>query len=193
MRRIRSLVSVSGLLLLGAIIGCGGDDETEVPPTPEPVVEAEKAPESLVRVADAPGATGERADDWAAIHAVVDEVITRLSYGDKSGLWENEFGYLHAQEGFDDYIKRGEVTWANVDGLEYVEINDILFFGRDSALVETEFHFANLQGTDEGQPMPLMAYYREGRWIRPYVATITHQLEYDALMKQADDDTGDDW
>lgn len=177
-------------MLLGAIVGCGGGDETEVPP--EPVVTAEAAPGSIVRVADVPGATGERADDWAAIHAVVDEVLTRLSYGDKSGLWENEFGYLHAQEDFDDYSKRGEVLWANVDGLEYVEIKDILFFGQDSALVETAFHFS---ATEEagGQPMPLMAYYREGRWIRPYITTITLQLEYDALMKQADDDAGDDW
>lgn len=180
-------------MLLGALAGCGGGDETEVPPQSEPVITAEETPESMVRMADVPGTAEERAEDRAAILAVVDEVITRLSYGDKSGLWENEFGYLHAQENFDDYLKRGEVTWANVDGLEYVELTDILFFGQDSALVETVFHFANAEGTDEGQPMPLVAYYREGRWIRPYIATISHQLEYDALMKQADDDAGDDW
>lgn len=176
-----------------SITGCGGGDETEVPPAPEPVVTTEEAPASMVRMADVSGATGERADDRAAIHAVVDEVITRLSYGDKSGLWENEFGYLRAQESFDDYVKRGEVTWANVDGLEYVEILDIQFFGQDSALVETEFHFAKSEGIDKGQPMPLMAYYREGRWIRPYITTIALQLEYDAKVKQADDDAGDDW
>lgn len=180
-------------MLLGALAGCGGGDETEVQPVSEPVVATEEEPTSMVRMADVPGATEERADDRAAILAVVDEVITRLSYGDKSGLWENEFGYLHAQENFDDYLKRGEVTWANVDGLEYVEITDILFFGQDSALVETEFHFASPDGIDEGQPMPLVAYYREGRWIRPYVATIALQLEYDAKIKQADDDAGDDW
>jgi hypothetical protein len=184
---------VGGFMLLGGIVGCGGGNETEIPPVSETVVTAEETPASIVRMADVPGVTGERADDRAAILAVVDEVITRLSYGDKSGLWENEFGYLHAQEKFDDYLKRGEVQWANVDGLEYVEIMDILFFGQDSALVETEFHFANPEGTDKGQPMPLMAYYHEGRWIRPYVATISHQLEYDVLMKQADDDAGDDW
>ena len=179
-------------MLLGGITGCGGGDETEVPPVPEPVVTAEKAPVLMVRVADVPGATGERVDDWVAIHAVVDEVITRLSYGDKSGLWENEFGYLHAKESFDDYVKRGEVTWAKVDSLEYVEILDILFFGRDSALVETAFYFNNIDEKD-GQPMSLMAYYREGRWIRPYITTIALQLEYDAKIKQADDDAGDDW
>lgn len=184
---------VGGLLLLSGMVGCGGGDDTEVPPASEQVVATEEPAGSIVRVPDAPGATGERAADWAAIHAVVDEVLTRLSYSDKSGLWENEFGYLRAQETFQDYIKRGEVTWANVDGLKFVEIKDMLFFGQDSALVETEFHFENPQGIVEGQPMPLMAYYREGRWIRPYVSTISHQVEYDALMNQADDDTGDDW
>ena len=179
-------------MFLGGIVGCGGGDETEVPPVSEPVSVMEKAPHSMVRMADILGATEERADDIAAIHAVVDEVITRLSYGDKSGLWENEFGYLHAQENYDFYLKRGEVIWANVDSLEYVEILSIHFFGQDSAMVETAFHFSYSEEGD-GEPMPLMAYYREGRWIRPYVSTLSHQLEYDALMKQADDDTGDDW
>lgn len=193
MRRIRFGVLLGGMILLSTVAGCGGGEEAEVTPAPKPVVTTEEAPASLVRMADVPGVTGERADDWAAIHAVVDEVITRLSYGDKSGLWENEFEYLHAQENFDDYLKRGEVGWANTTGLNYVEIVDILFFGQDSALVETEFHFANDQAMDEGQPMPLVAYYRNGRWIRPYVATIPHQVEYEVLMKQADDDAGDDW
>ncbi|MDH3892566.1 MAG: hypothetical protein OEV49_15985 [candidate division Zixibacteria bacterium] len=191
MRRIRSLTLGALLSLLNGLIGCGGN-ETEAPQLAEPVVTTQEASGSLVRIAEVPGATGELADDWTAIHAVVDEVITRLSYGDKSGLWENEFSYLHEQETFDDYLKRGEVQWANVDGLEYVEIKDILFFGKDSALVETAFYFNNIDDV-AGQPMPLMTYYRHGRWIRPYVATIQHQLDYDALLRQADDDAGDDW
>jgi len=193
--KVRDLL---GLLLIAsmafAFIGCGGEEKTTPPPqTQTPAVEDEPAAGSFIENTEIPPDAGEHAQDWAEIMAMVDDVITRLSYKDRSGLYENEFPYLRAQEKFDNYIKRGEVVWANTDSLDYIEIKNITFFNRDSALVEAVFHNINENPKEPAATMPLMAYYWDGRWIRPYVSTINHQLEYDELIRQADEDSKDEW
>jgi len=193
MKASKILWLVTSVLVTMGGIGCGGDQQEVVPNDLVVAVEEKPTGGSMVRNTEVPADAGARAEDWAALIAMVDEVITRLSYRDKSGLYENEFSYLRAQETFDDYIKRGEVTWANTDSLAYVEIRNIAFFERDSALIDAVFHMTSSDPTKEASPMPLMVYYHEGRWIRPYVSTIDHQREYDELIRQADDDTGDDW
>ena len=136
--------------------------------------------------------TVERSDDWNEVAAVVDEVITRLRYGDKSGLYENEFEYLQDAESLDEYLRHGEITWANADGLDSVEITDITFFDRDSAWIDAVFHVHNADGISEGTEQRLMAYYHRGRWIKPYMSTIDRQLAYDEQVRQADRDAEDD-
>ena len=190
MKGTKVLLFVAGVMMTIGGIGCGGD-EGEVAQIADTRATVEETPtRSLVRTTEAPASAGDRAEDWAAIVAMVDEVITRLSYGDKAGLYENEFRYLREQETFDEYLKHGEVTWANADSLEYIEIVDIEFFSRDSALVETIFHLTTT-GEDKESPMSLMAYYHEGRWIKPYMSQSNRQRDYDELIRQADD--SDDW
>jgi hypothetical protein len=179
-------------LVTVGLIGCGGEQAEVAQVEPEVTVE-EKTQGSMVRPSEVPAEIGERAEDWTAIQTMVDEVITRLSYGDKSGLYENEFSYLRAQETFDDYIKHGEVKWANTDSLNFVEIVNITFYGRDSALMNALFHLRSGNQQVEKSPMILMAYNHDGRWIRPYMSSIDRQLDYDKLIRQADDDTDEDW
>ncbi len=190
MKGTKVLLFVAAVMMTICVIGCGSD-ESEVVQIADTTTAAEERPEaSLVRTTEVPASAGNRAEDWAAIVAMVDEVITRLSYGDKAGLYENEFRYLREQETFDEYLKHGEVSWANADSMEYIEIVDIEFFGRDSAMVEAIFHMTNA-GEDKASPMPLMAYYHEGRWIKPYMSQSNRQHDYDELIRQADD--SDDW
>ncbi len=190
MKGTRVLLFVAAVIMTIGGIGCGGDEGDVVQVADTTAAVDEKPEASLVRTAEVPDSVGARAEDWVAIVAVIDEVITRLSYGDKAGLYENEFRYLREQETFDEYLKHGEVTWANADSLEYIEIVDIEFFGRDSAMVETIFHMTST-GEDKVSPMPLMAYYHEGRWIKPYMSRSNRQHDYDELIRQADD--SDDW
>jgi hypothetical protein len=193
MKAHKTLLLIVLTLLIAGGFGCGGD-EPEVA-TKEAAVQVEPAPteRSLVKVAEIPADAGELTEDWTAIIDMIDNVITRLSYRDKSGLYENEFRYLRDQETFDEYIKRGEVIWANTDSLDYIEIRNITFYDRDSALIDAYFHNVSGDESDQPVPQPLMAYYHDGRWIRPYVSTIDHEREYEDLIRQADEEAEDDW
>ncbi len=155
-------VSLPLLVLFGLfcllLIGCTSDEPEVVQVADSTTVVEEEPAASLVRMVEIPDDAGERTEDWIAIHAMVDEVLTRLSYGDKAGLYENEFRYLREQETFDDYLKHGEVTWANTDSILYVEITDILFFDHDSAMVEALFHMI-AGGEGKASPMSLLAFF----------------------------------
>ena len=190
MKGTKVLLLVAAVMMTICVIGCGGDEGDVVQVADTTTAVEEKPAVSMVRTTEVPASATDRAEDWIAIVAMVDEVITRLSYGDKAGLYENEFRYLREQETFDEYLKHGEVSWANADSLEYIEIVDIVFFGRDSAMVEAIFHLISA-GEDKPSQMPLMAYYHEGRWIKPYMSQSNRQRDYDELIRQADD--SDDW
>ncbi len=175
------------------LVQCGGETETELPEITDESPDEEQSGFTYIRVLKDTSEWGDRKADWIEIIRLIDEVLTRMKYRDKSGLWDNEFQYLRERENFDDYLKRGEVQWANVTGLIRVDLLDIKFFDMDSALAKTEFYFTGMKETDPGQTMLLMLYRRDNHWIRPYVATIEHQLEYDELIRKADQDTEDDW
>ncbi len=178
-------IVTTALMTLASITifpGCGGNETSDVT----------DALTTDTSTAEAP-ATGAVADegkspDWLEIESIVDEAIVCLSYRDKSVLYDNELPYLTDEETFDDYLKRGEVAWANADSLEYVEVADIIFYGRDSALVNSVFHFKGASGREWASDSQLRAYFRDGHWLVPYVSRIEHQLAYDDLIRQADDD-----
>ncbi len=163
------------------LVVCGTREEPDADVAVEPA-------DTIVVAAD----TVERSDDWNEVVAVVNEVITRLRYGDKSGLYENEFEYLQDEESLDEYLRHGEIAWANADGLDSVEIKDITFFGRDSAWIDAAFHIRNPDGVSEATEQKLLAYYHRGRWIKPYMSMIDRQLAYDDQVRQADEDAEDD-
>ena len=163
--------------LIPVLFGCGGNDEatSELPGEDNGMADSTKV--------------DDRSDDWKEIEKVIDETIVRLRYRDKSGLYENEFEYLRDEENLDQYVKHGEVIWANADSLERVEINDIRFFERDSAWIQVTFHFMGASGKEHISSGKLNAYYHHGRWIKPYMSTYVRQMEYEELIRQADEDT----
>ena len=119
-------IMTTALLTLASMtlfLGCGGNETSDATDAVAPDTSAVEAPAS--------GAVADegKSDDWLEIESIVDEAITCLSYGDKSVLYDNELSYMTDEETFDDYLKRGEVAWANADSLEYVEVADIIFYG----------------------------------------------------------------
>ena len=162
-RRILLASAVAGLTLL--LAQCGSEDPVEI-------------------------TAGDSLSDSAQLVAVIRETIERLRFGDKSGLYENEFRYFREKETYDDYLRHGEVTWANADSLDSIHIVDVTLFGRDSAHCSVLYFFGGVSTHDPSQPLPtLRAYWHEGRWIKPYMSSISRQLDYEALIRQAEEDS----
>jgi hypothetical protein len=181
MKDFRLVLFLVVLTTGGFLFGCGSEEAGETERTAVPDEEAQVGEDGSGKSAD-----------WLAVEAMVDEVITRLRYQDKSGLYENEFQYLRDEENFDEYLRHGEVTWANANDLDSVEVRDITFFDRDSAWVEAVFHVRTADGKPEKSPQMLYAYYHQGRWIKPYMSDSKRQYDYEERIRQADEDSRDD-
>ena len=190
-RTVFILAATSAALLLAA--GCGKKTESgpavsRVDSTGTRTDSAAADSLSFVRAFDY-SRFGEHAQDAREIRQMIEDVMARLRYGDKSGLYENEFPYFHENETFDDYLKHGEVSWANADSLDHIEIQDIIFYGRDSAWIDAMFHAITADGKIEPSYIRLQAYYQEGHWIKPYMSQYQAQVDYDKLIRQADEDS----
>ena len=182
-------VAIMALLFSMVLTGCGGKEAEDKPSTATPQIVA--PPDAAADVDYSK--YGDHADDAREIHAVVIDVIERLRYGDKTGLYENEFEYFRNEKTYDDYLIHGEVKWANADSLDHIEISDITFFERDSAWVQANFFMPNAAGDLTASPMRLQAYYQQGRWIKPYMSRMSFQLEFEEKVHQADQDVDEDW
>lgn len=125
--------------------------------------------------------------EMQAIEESLNAVLDRLRLGDKAGLYENEFSYLTDEANFDDYLKRGEISWAHADTIEHLYIRSIRFFREhDSARAEVEVRFKGLSGKESSIFQNIPIYYFNGRWIKPTISTRFHQDEYDELIRIAD-------
>ena len=114
-----------------------------------------------------------------SIEQMLNEAMTRLRYTDKSALYENEFSYLTDTTTFDDYLKTGQMRYANADTLTRVDVTDIQLFGHDSAEVGVIVNFEGPTGEKHQLPDRIIVYYHKGRWIKPTISVIKHQQEYD--------------
>ncbi len=134
------------------------------------------------------GATAGGKSDEQQIQDVLNEVITRWHYGDKAGLYDNEFEYLRERYTFDDYLKFGELR-LDADTVEAIEAKDIKLFGRDSALVDAEVVFKGPTGKItrlRNATTQYKMYYYGGRWIRPTVSQYDLQMRYEQSRRAAD-------
>jgi len=156
----RLLIAVLGALLF--IWGCGNDADPPADPVESDSLTIEKE-----------------------IEAVLNTPLDRLRLGDKSGLWENEFEYLHDRETFDRYVTRGEISYANADTLSYVEVTSVVRFPTDSALAGVVVHFEGPTGMKSTIEDQVIVYSQDGRWIKPTVSVIRQQLMYDSLRNEA--------
>ena len=136
---------------------------------------------------------GEHEQDAHEIWANVENTIERLRYGDKTGLYENEFAYFREEKTMDGYLIHGEISWANADSLDHIEVLDIIFYDRDSALVDANFHMLMASGEVMPSFVRWVAYYHEGRWIKPYMSRMNFQREFEELLRQADEAANEDW
>jgi len=120
------------------------------------------------------------------IAEMLNDVITRLHYGDKSGLYENEFEYFTDEYNFDDYLKMDQTRYAQADTITFVEVRNVEFFDKDSALVAVTVHFEGPTGKKSYFRDKIVVYYHKGRWIKPTVSVIDQQLIYEDKIKVAD-------
>jgi hypothetical protein len=125
----------------------------------------------------------------AQIEADLNEALTRLRLGDKSGLYEMEFQYFTDETNFDDYLKKGEIQFAQADSLESLTIQSIdMFKEDDSARLKVDVFFIGPSGKESHILQEIPVYLHQGRWIKPTVSTRDHQDPYDELIKAAEAD-----
>ncbi len=182
------LLSVLTLVVMAILQGCGQEEPVvqTVTQTPSQTTPSSR-PIPKVTIPE-----GKNSPEWQEVRRVLEEPLVRLAYHDKTGLWENEFAYLHEQESFDEYIEHGEILWANVDSLLRVEIQDITFF-EDSATLHANFVFLDAAGNENSSLSPMQLYRHQGRWIKPYLSSPERQRDYDDLIRRAKEDSKEDW
>lgn len=129
---------------------------------------------------------GSKEDHMRRIEANLNDALTRLRLGDKSGLWENEFDYLLDKETFDFYLSRRELEYSQADTLMQLDVNDVRLFMPDSAMAFVTIHFEGPTGMKTLLDDSVKVYYHNERWIKPTVSVISQQVSYDSLIHLAD-------
>ena len=120
------------------------------------------------------------------IEEMINEVLTRLRYGDKSGLYENEFEYAQDETSFEEYLGMGQIRFAQADTITLVEVRHVNFFDHDSAIVDVTVHFEGPTDKKSFFRDKVVVYYHKGRWIKPTVSVIDLQVNYDNMIRVAD-------
>lgn len=120
------------------------------------------------------------------ITQMLNDAMYRLSYGDKSGLYDLEFEYQRYETDFDKYLGIGVIGWANADGWDSIQVDSIEFFRPDSAWVFTHVYFSERPPPDNMYEEKLVIYQDDGRWIKPTVSKYLKQQEYLEIFRQAD-------
>jgi len=174
----------TALAVLGLLAAVGCSDQTEKPATDAQQTSTSTrstGTSSYERVAEEAGSTAQLIEDELS------EEIARLRLGDKSGLWENEFGYLHDEMDFDDYRQTGQVNWAQADTIEFLDVQSVAIESDSlSAEVGVEVTFKPPSGKEHSLVDTITVYYTRGRWIKPTVSTREMQDEYEDLVRAAD-------
>ena len=172
---------VIGALIVFCLIGCSSDSskensettvETE---TQQAVVDSTITHKPLVTVKD-------------TIEASLFEAMERLRYYDNSGLYENEFAYLTDETSFDAYLKFGQITYHPPGDVIALAVDSLQMYAHDSASVWISITLEFQDGTTEDMTAQnLIVYYHNDKWIKPTVSVIKNQVEYDDLIRQAEE------
>jgi hypothetical protein len=120
------------------------------------------------------------------ISQMLNDAMERLSYGDKSGLYNLEFEYQRYETNFDKYLGIGMIGWANADGWDSLLVDSITYFRPESAFVYTRVYFGDRKPPDDEYEERLVIYKDNGRWIKPTVSKYAEQQEYKEIFRQAD-------
>lgn len=157
------LLFVAGMLLLMA--GCSGESQQSETATVESTELAVKPEPVTVR---------------DTIELTLNEVIERVRYGDKSGMYYNEFEYLRETMGFDEYIKKPQVHYASTDTLKFLEVLELKMYGHDSADVVLNVHSEGPSGIPSKIRDTLVVFYHNQQWIKPTLSSMKEQLNWEA-------------
>lgn len=160
MRRTRAGVII-GAILTVALVSCG----------------KKEPPKSA-------GSSGSESDRQL-IQDDLTEVIMRWHYGDRGALYDNEFPYIRDRYTFDDYLKLREMS-LDADTVSAMNVQDVTFYGRDSARVKVEVVFQGPTGKISKRYDSYRMYNSNGRWIRPTVGQVALQRQWDSLRQVAD-------
>ena len=113
------------------------------------------------------------------------EVIARWHNGDRGALYENEFPYVRDRYTYDDYLKFREMS-LDADTVTAMNVQDVTFFGRDSARVKVEVVFQGPTGKISKRLDNYRMFNSNGRWIRPTVGRVDLQRQWDSIRHVAD-------
>ncbi len=165
-------------ILIINFVGCSSDtskENSETTETEQVVVQTPIVQKELVTVQD-------------TIEAALSDAMERLRYYDNSGLYENEFAYLTDESSFDDYLKFGQITQRPLADVTELKVDSLWMFAHDSASVWVSITLEDAEGkVDNLTEQKLKVYYHKEKWIKPTVSVIKYQLEYDDLIRQADE------
>ncbi|HSG69129.1 MAG TPA: hypothetical protein VLA12_01870 [Planctomycetaceae bacterium] len=188
--RANILQVVFVLMLVSFHFNCGGQ-KTEDRDTSDNTGTAATADSSSAR-------TNPFDDIWSARMAGLDDesrqmfeslnsAIVRLRYGDRSGLYDNEFEYLKDESDFDKYRNFQQVSYLTADSIEWVGISSYEHRGEDQAIVNVVVHFLGPTGVRSEYPDVVRMFRHNGRWIKPSVSVWPNQQEYENLIREAED------
>jgi len=120
------------------------------------------------------------------VEYTINKTFTLLKYGDKSGLFENEFSYITDGKTFDEYLKYGEVSSVKVESLTVVDVLAIDQFDGDSLKASVQVNFLGPSGKPTFIKDRITMYQQNGHWIKPIVGRLKGQLDYLKRMHEAD-------
>ena len=166
------------VLIVYGFSGCSSDSSNEnsdATDVQEVVVETPIVQKELLTVQD-------------TIEAALSDAMERLRYFDNSGLYENEFAYLTDESSFDDYLTFGQITQRPQADVTELMVDSLWMYAHDSASVWVSIVLEYPGGkVDNMTDQKLKVYYHKGNWIKPTVSVIKYQLEYDELIRQAEE------
>jgi hypothetical protein len=145
-----------------AFWGCSGES-----PKPAKVEVAPKSGES----------TGVLNPDEAAIRASLTELFERIKEGDKTVLYENEFGNYRDTTTLSEYMELKKVKDYKYDTLKEIEIDSVEIIG-DSAAAYVKIIYKSMAEKDLVRPYKLAVYRDRGKWIKPYQSKWSEEKYY---------------
>lgn len=124
--------------------------------------------------------------EWRDIQAMLDEVIERWRYRDKTVLYDLEFEYVRDQFTYDEYHDIPQIRHTHADTVYALDLLSLtLYEDGDSARGDVMATLVSSGGDTVRLTDNYPFYHRDGRWLRPTVGSYTVQQDYDSLQHEA--------
>lgn len=189
MSRVNSFLVLATVLSLALLINCGGDnksggdsssDQTEATGA---AVASSEADSDDVWTQRAAGLDDEASQMFESLNAA----IVRLRFGDRSGLYDNEFEYMRDESEFSDYRVFQQVSFLTADSIEWIEVANYEYRGENQAIVNVIVHFLGPTGERSEYPDVVRMFRHKGTWIKPSVSVWPNQEEYEKIIREAEE------